>query len=168
MRNLEFNDGTTNWVQVQKRTAKKLFEAGEELVFCPCNMHPFGVWNCGMLIEANRCKTEEISFESCVANFEYYNTSSEQGLYTTFYKKVQPIVVEPLKRLGESWMYGKYSESGYNIEITSLWACITGNDSYYYAQGDDLTAFLTEVCDIWNNSELTQAQAVLQWIDNYL
>ena len=87
MRNLEFNDGTCNWVQVQKRTAKRLFEAGEELVFCPCNMRPFGVWSCGILIEANRYKTEEISFESCVANFEYYNTSSEQGMYTTFYKR---------------------------------------------------------------------------------
>ena len=89
MRNLEFYDSATkcNWVQVQKRTAKRLFEAGEELVFCPCNMRPFGVWSCGILIEANRYKTEDISFESCVANFEYYNTSSEQGMYTTFYKR---------------------------------------------------------------------------------
>lgn len=89
MRNLKFYDSATQsyWVQVQKRTAKKLFEAGEELVFCPCKMRPFGPWNCGFLIEANRYKTEEISFEECVANFEYYNTSAEQGHYTTFYKK---------------------------------------------------------------------------------
>jgi hypothetical protein len=173
MRNLTFYDDATkcNWVQVQKRTAKRLFEQGEELVFCPCNFVPFGVWNCGMLIEADRYKTEEISFESCVANFEYYNCGAEQGQYTTFYAKhrIQPIAQEqPLRRLDESWLYGKYSEAGYNIEITSLWACITGNGSYYYAQGDELTAFLAEVCDIWNNSELTQAQAVLQWVNTYL
>ena len=68
MRNLEFNDGTNNWVQVQKRTAKKLFEAGQELVFCPCNMRPFGVWSCGILMDANRYKSD--SFETSDANFD--------------------------------------------------------------------------------------------------
>ena len=89
MRNLEFYDSATkcNWVQVQKRTAKRLFEQGEDLVFCPCNFHPFGFWSPGVLIEAGRYKAEDISFNSCVANFEYYNCSSEAGLYTTFYKK---------------------------------------------------------------------------------
>ena len=87
MRNLEFNDRTTNWVQVQKRTAKKLFEAGEELVFCPCNMYPFGTWYPGVVIDTNRYNSEGISFESCVASFEYYNCGAEQGRYTTFYKK---------------------------------------------------------------------------------
>lgn len=89
MRNLKFYDSATQsyWLQVQKRTAKKLFEAGEELVFCPCKMCPFGPWNIGMLISSTRYTEEEISFESCVANFEYYNTSSELGTYTTFYKR---------------------------------------------------------------------------------
>jgi hypothetical protein len=87
MRNLEFNDGATNWVQVQKRTAKRLFEQGKELVFCPCKMYPFGAWDVGMVVDAKRYKAEDISFESCVANFEYYNTSAKQGMYTTFYKR---------------------------------------------------------------------------------
>ncbi len=170
MRNLEFHDNATNtnWVQVQKRTAEKLYNKGEDLIFCPCNFAPFGHWSCGHLIDTKRYLEEQVEFSSAVYSFEYYNCGREQGMYTTFYKKIQPIVVEPLKRLDESWIYGKYQESGYNIEITSLWVCITGNDSYYYAQGDELTAFLTEVCDIWNNSDLTQAKAVLQWVNTYL
>lgn len=87
MRNLTDRDSTgQKWMQIQKRTAKKLFEQGEDLIFCPCNFWPFGVWSPGVLIEAGR--SEEISFESCVANFEYYNCGAEQGHYTTFYKKV--------------------------------------------------------------------------------
>ena len=87
MRNLEFNDGKTNWVQVQKRTAKKLFEQGEELVFCPCKFVPFGHWSCGKLIDTKKYLEEQVEFSSAVYAFEYYNCGAEQGRYTTFYKK---------------------------------------------------------------------------------
>ena len=85
MRNLEFYDGKTNWQQVQKRTAAKLFAQGEELVFCPCNFVPFGFWSCGILVEGS--EDTERDFNKAVNSFEYYNCSSETGLYTTFYKK---------------------------------------------------------------------------------
>lgn len=89
MRNLTVFDSTkTQWVQVQKRTAKKLFDQGQELVFCPCKMYPFGFWNCGIKI----AKTEQNeSFERICSGFEYYNCTSETGNYITFYTKFKPV-----------------------------------------------------------------------------
>ena len=88
MRNLEFYDGKNNWVQVQKRTAAKLFARGEELVFCPCNFVPFGVYNLNSFVNPERYLHNGYNFESAVNSFEHYNCGAEQGYYTTFYKKV--------------------------------------------------------------------------------
>ena len=97
MRNLKFHDNATNtnWVQVQKRTAEKLYNKGEDLIFCPCNFVPFGHLSCGHLIDTKRYLEEQVEFSSAVYSFEYYNCGPEQGMYTTFYKKhrIQPIHV---------------------------------------------------------------------------
>ena len=73
-------------VQVQKRTAKKLFESGETIYLQSCNMQPFGVWSTCFGINKERADGD--TFESIVNNFEYYNCDNERGLYTTFYKRM--------------------------------------------------------------------------------
>ena len=88
MRNLQFTDNLgQTWKQVQKRTAEKLFNKGEILVFCPCNFVPFGIYDVSSLVEPKRYLHNGYNFESAVNSFEYYNCGSEQGHYTTFYKK---------------------------------------------------------------------------------
>ena len=88
MRNLQFTDSLgQTWKQVQKRTAEKLYNKGEILVFCPCKSYPFGGWNVGVTIDCEKYLLAEVSFEAAVNNFEYYNCVAELGNYTTFYKK---------------------------------------------------------------------------------
>lgn len=99
MRNLSF---TGNFYgdritieQVQKRTAKKLFDAGEDIYIQSSNFHPFGVWS--QCIEINnkwsQCievnNKEDKLFDSIVNSFEFYNCNSEAGYYTTFYKRIK-------------------------------------------------------------------------------
>ena len=90
MRNLEFTGefyGETITIkQIQKRTAKKLFETGETIYTTACNMHPFGVWTTCYVIKKDIDNKD--TFDTIVNNFEYYNCNNETGLYTTFYKRI--------------------------------------------------------------------------------
>ena len=90
MRNLIFTGNfygeTITIEQVQKRTAKKLFDAGETIFLQSCNMDPFGVWSTCHGITKERADGD--TFEAIVNSFEYYNCTAETGLYTTFYKRI--------------------------------------------------------------------------------
>ena len=90
MRNLTFTGSfygeTITIKQIQKRTAKKLFESGETIYLQSSNMRPFGPWS--TCVDINKEKADGETFESIVNSFEYYNCSRETGLYTTFYKRV--------------------------------------------------------------------------------
>ena len=90
MRNLEFTGNyygeTITIKQIQKRSAKKLFEAGETIYLQSSNFRPFGVWSQCMDIKKDIDNKD--TFDSIINAFEYYNCSNEQGLYTTFYKKI--------------------------------------------------------------------------------
>ncbi len=91
MRNLVFSGNFYGEVvtlqQIQKRTAKKLFEKGETIYLQSCNYRPFGVWS--QAVDINKERAENETFEDIVNSFEYYNCSNnETGLYTTFYKKI--------------------------------------------------------------------------------
>jgi len=90
MRNLQFTGSFYGEIitikQVQKRTAKKLFEAGETIYLQSSNMRPFGAWS--TCVDINKEKADGETFEAIVNSFEYYNCSRETGLYTTFYKRV--------------------------------------------------------------------------------
>ena len=91
MRNLQF---TGNFYgeritikQIQKRTARKLFNSGETIYMQSSNFHPFGVWS--QCIDIKKDINSNDSFDDIVNNFEYYNCSNEQGLYASFYKKIE-------------------------------------------------------------------------------
>lgn len=87
MRKLEFTgnyyDEVITITQVQKRTARKLYDSGESIYIQTCNYHPFGVWS--RCIEINNKNGE--TFDSVVNSFEYYNCNSESGRYAVFYIK---------------------------------------------------------------------------------
>lgn len=90
MRNLEFTGSFYGEVitikQVQKRTAKKMFNNGETIYIQSSNFRPFGAW--AQCMEFNN--KEGRTFDSIVNSFEYYNCiNSETGLYATFYKRIK-------------------------------------------------------------------------------
>ena len=93
MRNLQFS-GTiygeqVTIIQVQKRTAKKLFNNGETIYLQSSNFHPFGVWSRCLDTNKNNINCIDHNFETIVNEFEYYNCqNNETGKYTTFYKKI--------------------------------------------------------------------------------
>lgn len=87
MRKLEFtviySGETITLEQVQKRTAKKLFNSGETVYMQSSNFRPFGAWSQCIGIDNKNGG----SFESAVNAFEYYNCNGEAGSYAVFYKR---------------------------------------------------------------------------------
>lgn len=72
--------------QVQKRTARKLFNAGEKIYLQTSNMAPFNIWADCMEVQ----KDEDVqNFDTLVNSYEYYNCSNQTGRYTHFYKKLK-------------------------------------------------------------------------------
>jgi len=69
--------------RVSKRTAKRLYETGQPVLFCPVKLIPGGMWDIGCIIT----KKEDRTFEQELNAFEYYNCSSSTGYYTAFYIK---------------------------------------------------------------------------------
>ena len=85
MRNLTARDNQgKEWVRVQKRTAKNLFNVGAIICFCPSNLYPFGPWHPGIIIDSAE-RNQIDSFESVCDSMGYYNLSSEAGRYIHFY-----------------------------------------------------------------------------------
>ena len=74
MRNLEFTGNlygeTITIKQIQKRTAKKLFESGETIYLQSSNFHPFGVWS--QCIDIKKDIDNKDTFDSIINTFEYY------------------------------------------------------------------------------------------------
>lgn len=75
------NDGK-NWIRISKVQARKLFERGEKIVFCPCKSRPFGWIPSGIVMEKDYYE----QFNKVVEKFEFCNCNSETGRYTSFYK----------------------------------------------------------------------------------
>ena len=79
----EYKDNTgKNWVRISKSQAKKLFESGEKVCFCPCKMRPFGWISSGIVLEKDYYE----QFNKVVEKFEFCNCYPETGKYTSFYK----------------------------------------------------------------------------------
>ena len=80
----EFKDSNgRNWVRISKAQAKKLFDKGEKIVFCPCKTRPFGGWGIGCITDSSRCQCE---FEKLLNEFIWYNCNPETGKHVSFYK----------------------------------------------------------------------------------
>ena len=68
--------------RITKRTAERLYKAGQPVLFCPVKLRLGGVWGNGRTIT----KKEGETFEQALNAFEYYNCcNNETGYYTAFY-----------------------------------------------------------------------------------
>ena len=76
------NDGN-NWIRISKAQAKKLFESGQNIVFCPCKSRPFGWIPSGIVME----KDDYESFQERVSSFKLCLCNAETGKYVSFYKQ---------------------------------------------------------------------------------
>lgn len=89
MRNLEFTGNlygnNITIKQVQKRTAKKLYEQGVTIYVQSSNFAPFGLWSSCYDFNKDRMVEGYDTFESTINSFEYYNCDSERGNYASFY-----------------------------------------------------------------------------------
>lgn len=69
-------------IKIDKRKARKLYDAGRPFWIVPCHLRP----QCGILIGS--CSFErmaDISFDDMVKSFEYYNCGNDTGKYAAFY-----------------------------------------------------------------------------------
>lgn len=72
------------YVRVSKTMAKNLCKDTETPVYMfPVKMNPNSPWACGVLV--NNSPLDGVSFNKRVAEFIYYNRSSQYGYYAAFY-----------------------------------------------------------------------------------
>ena len=103
MNNYIFTDKNSNhYKRIDKRQAKRAYDAGKTIILCPCNLRPFGIWAPQIDINKEDYKkagfdkpfiysdgTSEMDFKRRLNNFEYYNcTNTETGRYSAFYIQV--------------------------------------------------------------------------------
>lgn len=80
MKHYSFNGLT----RISKQAARKLYNAGEAVHFCPCNLRPGYPYYPNIRMD----NSDNSSFEKAVYAFEFYNCiNSETGKYTAFYQE---------------------------------------------------------------------------------
>lgn len=73
--------------RISKKTARKLYNAGDEILFIPCKLNPENnFYNLGMWQHKELWGQYE-NFELLCDQFEIYNCNNEAGTYTAFYIK---------------------------------------------------------------------------------
>jgi len=72
------------WNRINKTSARRLFNAGRDILFNPCNMPVRRDFYCVHVIAS---KKDRPDFDSVCNAFEYYNCNGETGRYAAFYVK---------------------------------------------------------------------------------
>lgn len=71
--------------QVNKTTARRLYNASKEIYLVPCNMLPNDPWMSPLVASQ---KLSEASFEAMLNCFQWYNCDAERGKYANFFVEV--------------------------------------------------------------------------------
>lgn len=80
----EFKINGVTCVRVSKALARKAYERGLRVYFCPCKLRPGFPWDPECAI--TKQDSDSYSFETVLNAFEFYNcNSNEVGRYTAFY-----------------------------------------------------------------------------------
>ena len=103
MNNYIFTDNEKNhYKRIDKRQARRAYDAGETVILCPCNLRPFGIW--APEIDINKTDylkmgysepfiypdgSSEMDFNRRLMYFEFYNCiNTETGKYSAFYIQI--------------------------------------------------------------------------------
>ena len=85
MNKINFVNKGETWERITKKQARKAYNNGLSVLFCPVNMRPFTPWHVETVIN-NRAEGCNVSFDKAVNAFENYNCiNNETGFYTAFY-----------------------------------------------------------------------------------
>ncbi len=77
------------YVRISKAEARRVFNSGEWVYFCACNMRPGAPWH----PETAADNSDGGSFAAAVGWAEYYNcTCAETGRYLAYYRAVAETV----------------------------------------------------------------------------
>ena len=92
MRNYTFTKNGFTFKRINKAQAKRAYNNGLTVLFCPVNMRPFTPWHLEIDVNKSFEGYNGVSFEKAVNAFEYYNcTDNETGRYTAFYIPVETV-----------------------------------------------------------------------------
>jgi len=83
-------DHIGDFIRVQKVRAKKLYENGEIIYLCPCNLRPGEPWKPEVsicLTDGKDAKIAPVDFDSAVDMFVFYNCNHRDGHYPAYYIK---------------------------------------------------------------------------------
>jgi len=86
---LRLND--LQYTQVNKTTARKLYEAKQPILLHSSNMAFNNPWQSPFPYDKDHYDTTTFNdkvFDNIVNSFEYYNCDSERGLYTHFFQQI--------------------------------------------------------------------------------
>lgn len=73
------------FIRVDKKTARRAYNNGLNVVFCPVNISPLNKWGLEMTMNCENLNCNFIEFDKLVNEYEFYNCNSETGKYTAFY-----------------------------------------------------------------------------------
>jgi len=76
--------GAYNCKQVNKTTARKLFDAGESIYLHPCNMMLENAWQ----LPFSCSNKNNVDFDNLVNTYTYYNCLQELGSYANFFTEI--------------------------------------------------------------------------------
>lgn len=78
------------WARVSKRRAGSAYEAGNDVIITPVYVDPFNMWHPHARINNKRRQGVDVTFDSIVNEYEYYNcNSSELGRYPAYYVRTE-------------------------------------------------------------------------------
>ena len=80
MYNFEFIKDGKVYKKVDKRVARKLFDAGGVVYLAPCKATPWSYWS-GLI----SIYKESAGFDTVINEFEYYNCNTELGKRAAYY-----------------------------------------------------------------------------------
>ncbi len=95
----KFYDGDVAHNRVSKTAARKLWEGGRPIVFCPVKLAPFGSFRPSCMLQKGE---ERPDFDAAVRDFVWYNCQMrETGYYPAFYVADIPVSIKPF--IFENW-----------------------------------------------------------------
>lgn len=86
MRQYTFTENGFTFERVDKKQARKAYNNGLTVRFCPCNLRPGSPFRLDMDMNRAQENCAGVDFKKLLNAFEFYNcTNTETGRYTAFY-----------------------------------------------------------------------------------
>ena len=78
----------SGYKRIDKREARKLYNAGKDVFVVPCRINPNNCWGLGMWVNIDNEYVFENDFDKVISYYEMYNCQyNEWGRYSAYYIK---------------------------------------------------------------------------------